>query len=808
MFKRITPQTIADWGERIYIRFLELTKRFTSTQIMALLAIIVGVLAGLGTCLFELLLYGIKAGLTHWFPVEQSHFLFLFYPVIGIILASLFVKYVVKDNISEGVTRVLYAMSRKNSYIASHNCWTSVVGGATTIGFGGSVGPEAPIVLTGAAIGSNISRLAHLNYKNTTLLLCCGAGAALAAIFKAPITGVVFVLEILMLDLTSRTVVPLLISSITAAAVALTIRGFDPIIAISLTPDDAFRLNQIPLFVLLGIFCGLMSYYFTTVNARVGAFFKKIDSPYKKWLIGGAVLGILIYIFPPLYGEGYEGFMSLMHGNTTELFNNSLFYRFSQIDWVVILFIVGTMFFKVIAMASTNAAGGVGGTFAPSLFVGAFMGAITALVCNTLFGWNLSLVSFTLVGMAGVMSGVMKAPLTSIFLIAELSSGYGLFIPLMITACIAFAIDYYLDPDSIYTKQLRQNGELITHNKDESVFVFLRLDDLIQDDGVYIHPSQTLGDIVQIMSRERHDDYFPVLDNEKHLLGIVRLNDVREDLFNPQKYGNPITRYMLLSPDTILQHEQIQSVLRRFGGTFAPSLFVGAFMGAITALVCNTLFGWNLSLVSFTLVGMAGVMSGVMKAPLTSIFLIAELSSGYGLFIPLMITACIAFAIDYYLDPDSIYTKQLRQNGELITHNKDESVFVFLRLDDLIQDDGVYIHPSQTLGDIVQIMSRERHDDYFPVLDNEKHLLGIVRLNDVREDLFNPQKYGNPITRYMLLSPDTILQHEQIQSVLRRFDENHVWVLPVVDKEKHYLGYISKSRIMTAYREQLVKISQ
>ena len=554
MFKRITPQTIADWGERIYIRFLELTKRFTSTQIMALLAIIVGVLAGLGTCLFELLLYGIKAGLTHWFPVEQSHFLFLFYPVIGIILASLFVKYVVKDNISEGVTRVLYAMSRKNSYIASHNCWTSVVGGATTIGFGGSVGPEAPIVLTGAAIGSNISRLAHLNYKNTTL----------AAIFKAPITGVVFVLEILMLDLTSRTVVPLLISSITAAAVALTIRGFDPIIAISLTPDDAFRLNQIPLFVLLGIFCGLMSYYFTTVNARVGTFFKKIDSPYKKWLIGGAVLGILIYIFPPLYGEGYEGFMSLMHGNTTELFNNSLFYRFSQIDWVVILFIVGTMFFKVIAMASTNAAGGVGGTFAPSLFVGAFTGASLALVCNTLFGWEVSIVSFTLVGMAGVMSGVMNAPLTSIFLIAELSSGYGLFIPLMITACIAFAIDYYLDPDSIYTKQLRQNGELITHNKDESVFVFLRLDDLIQDDGVYIHPSQTLGDIVQIMSRERHDDYFPVLDNEKHLLGIVRLNDVREDLFNPQKYGNPITRYMLLSPDTILQHEQIQSVLRRF----------------------------------------------------------------------------------------------------------------------------------------------------------------------------------------------------------------------------------------------------
>lgn len=557
-------QNFTKYGEQLYLWFLGLTKRLSNSQVMALLAVIVGILAGLGTCVFEVLLYGIKAGLTRWFPVEQSQFLFLLYPVVGIILATLFVKYLVKDNISEGVTRVLYAMSRKGSHLAGHNCWTSIVGGATTIGFGGSVGPEAPIVLTGAAIGSNVGKLAHLNYKNTTLLLCCGAGAALAAIFKAPITGVVFVLEILMLDLTSRTVIPLLIASITAAAIALLLRGFDPIIAISLTPADAFQLQQIPLFILLGVLCGLMSYYFTSVNAKVGALFRTIDSPYKKWLLGGAVLGVLIYIFPPLYGEGYEGFMSLMHGNPTELFNNSLFYSFRHIDWVVILFIIGTMFFKVIAMASTNAAGGVGGTFAPSLFVGAFMGAITALVCNTLFGWELSLVSFTLVGMAGVMSGVMKAPLTSIFLIAELSSGYGLFIPLMITSCIAFAMDYYLDPDSIYTKQLRQRGELLTHNKDESVFVLLKLEELIEDDAVYINSTQTLGDIVQIMSRERHDDYFPVLDDTGHLLGIVRLNDMREDLFNPQKYATPITHYMIQSPDKILQHEQIQSVLRRF----------------------------------------------------------------------------------------------------------------------------------------------------------------------------------------------------------------------------------------------------
>ncbi|HIW65802.1 MAG TPA: chloride channel protein, partial [Candidatus Alistipes intestinipullorum] len=407
--------------DRIYPAFLRLTRRLSNSQIMMLLAVVVGVLASLGTYLFEMLLYAIKSGLTNWFPVDSAHFLFLIYPAVGIILATLFVKYIVRDNISEGVTRVLYAMSRKNSRIARHNCWTSIVGGATTIGFGGSVGPEAPIVLTGAAIGSNVGRVARLNYKNTTLLLCCGAGAALAAIFKAPITGVVFVLEILMLDITAGSVIPLLIASITATTMAFMLRGFDPILAVTLAPEDAFELWQIPLFILLGVSCGLMAWYFTSMNARIGRFFKGMDKQYKKWIWGGAILGILIFVFPPLYGEGYEGITTLMHGNAQVLFDNSLFYRFREIEWVVLLFVIATMFFKVIAMASTNAAGGVGGTFAPSLFVGAFTGASLALVCNMLFHWNVSIVSFTLVGMAGVMSGVMKAPLTSIFLIAELS---------------------------------------------------------------------------------------------------------------------------------------------------------------------------------------------------------------------------------------------------------------------------------------------------------------------------------------------------------------------------------------------------
>ena len=549
--------------DRIYRMFLRLTRRLSNRQMMMLLAVAVGVLAGVGTYLFEMLLYGIRNGLTHWFPVDSAHVLLLFYPAVGIILATLFVKYVVRDNISEGVTRVLYAMSSRNSRIARHNCWTSVVGGATTIGFGGSVGPEAPIVLTGAAIGSNVGRLARLNYKNTTLLLCCGAGAALAAIFKAPITGVVFVLEILMLDITAGSVIPLLIASITATTMAFMLRGFDPILAITLAPEDAFELWQIPLFILLGVLSGLMSWYFTSMNSRVGNFFKGIDKQYKKWIWGGVVLGVLIFIFPPLYGEGYEGFTSLMHGNAQELFNNSLFYRFRDIDWVVILFVIATMFFKVIAMASTNAAGGVGGTFAPSLFVGAFTGASLALVCNTLFGWEVSIVSFTLVGMAGVMSGVMKAPLTSIFLIAELSNGYGLFIPLMTTACISFAVGYYLDPDSIYTKQLRLNGELLTHDKDQSVFVFLKLEELMETDFLRIKENMTLGDIVHIISTARRN-IFPVIDNFGRLIGVVQLDDLREDMFKHERYGRPISDYMIPPPDRIIEHETILSVMEKF----------------------------------------------------------------------------------------------------------------------------------------------------------------------------------------------------------------------------------------------------
>ncbi len=549
--------------DRAYALLLSLSRRLSERQMMIVLAVLVGVLAGFSIYLFEMLLHAIKAGLVSWFPVDRSHPLLLIYPIIGIILVSTFVRLVVRDNISEGVTRVLYAISRRNSKLPSHNTWSSIVASSTTLGFGGSVGPEAPIVLTGAAIGSTVGRFARLNYRQTTLLLCCGAGAALAAIFKAPITGVVFVLEILMLDITVGSITPLLIASITATTISFMLRGFDPILAVSLTPFDAFTLNQIPLFVLLGVLCGLMAFYLTAVNEWVGDKIRALGQKRKKWIVSGLLIGLLIYIFPPLYGEGYESITALMHGDPMRLFDNSLFFDFRYEDWALILFLVAIMFFKVIAMSATTAAGGIGGTFAPSLFIGAFMGATLAISCNLLFGWNLSIVSFTLVGMSGVMSGVMNAPLTSIFLIAELSSGYGLFIPLMIVASISFAVDYYLEPESIYTKPLSKSGELLTHNKDQSALVFLNVEKLMETDFVRLKEFNTLEDMVRIISTG-HRNIFPVIDNFGVLLGIVQLDDLREDMFKPHKYSYSIRKYMRQPQDKIVKGESIQSVLRKF----------------------------------------------------------------------------------------------------------------------------------------------------------------------------------------------------------------------------------------------------
>lgn len=562
---------------------MHVTRRLSERQLLAVLAVIVGLVAGFAAYLFEETLHGLKTLLVSWFPASSAGYLFLLYPVVGIILASLFVKYVVRDNISEGVSRVLYAISKRGSRLKPHNCYSSMVGGAVTIGFGGSVGPEAPIVLTGSAIGSNIARILRLNYRNTTLLLGCGAAAAIAAIFKAPITGLIFVLEILMLDISVGAIVPLLISSVVATTLTLFLKGFDPFLNVAV--GVTFNLKVLHIYVILAVVCGLLSFYFTHMNERIGHLFDKIKRQYVKWIAGGAALGVLIFLFPPLYGEGYESFTDLMKGSMDPIFRNSLFYEWRHDSWVVLAVLLAVMFFKVIAMSVTNAAGGVGGTFAPSLFVGAFAGASVAYVCNTWFGIEVSVVNFSLVGMAGVMTGVMKAPLTSIFLIAELSNGYGLFVPLMLVASLSFAISYWLEPDSIYTKKLRRKGELVTHNKDTAVMVFLNLEKLIEKDFSPVNIHRTLGDLVEIISSSCRN-VFPVVDDEGKLEGVILMDDIRMDMFDQSKYRVSVKKYMVRPPEIITQHEMISEVVDKFERSRAWNLPVvdknGVYLGFVS----------------------------------------------------------------------------------------------------------------------------------------------------------------------------------------------------------------------------------
>ena len=535
----------------LYRYLIIATKRLSNKQLMILLSIVVGLTAGFATFLFERILAFFRYVLTSWFAIDSASIFYLFYPIIGIILATLFVRYVVRDNINEGVTRVLYAMSKKGSRIKPHNCYSSIIASSATIGFGGSVGPEAPIVYTGAAIGSNIGSFMRLNYKNITLLLCCGAAAALSAVFKAPITGVVFVLEILMLDITVSSIIPLLISTVTATSLMFFLNGFDPVFNLDI--KHIFELKHLPFYVILGVICGLMSYYFTKINTLISTRFSRIKSMTGKWIV----------LFPPLYGEGYESLVDLMHGNIDALFNNSLFFRYRDVGWIVMLYLLATLFFKVVAMSATNGAGGVGGSFAPSLFVGAFTGATMVYMLNYFFGLELPIIPFTLVGMAGVMSGIMNAPLTSIFLIAELTNGYSLFVPLMLVSALSFAVGYYLDPYSIYTKKLSQNGELLTHNKDKSVLVFLNLRALMETDFHKITLDTTLGDVVRLIATV-HRNIFPVVSRDGTLLGVVQLDDLRADMFSPEKYGTKIDAYMIDPPDLIYQNEQIGSVLNAF----------------------------------------------------------------------------------------------------------------------------------------------------------------------------------------------------------------------------------------------------
>jgi CIC family chloride channel protein len=511
-------------------------KYLSQRQFVLLLSFFVGIFTSILAYLLKQFISWIASLLTAGFDATGSNWLFLVYPVVGIFLTALFIKYVVNDDIGHGVTKILYAISRRQGHIRRHNCWSSVIASGITIGFGGSVGAESPIVLTGSAIGSNLGRLFKVDHKTLMLLIGCGASGAIAGIFKAPIAGVVFTLEVLMIDLTMASLLPLLVSSITALVMMYIFTGTSA--EFSFTLDNAFAVERIPTSILLGIFCGLVSLYFTRAMNFCEDVFRKFSNMYVKLLLGGSVLSVLIYVFPPLYGEGYGMISLLLEGTSMQdwqaVMNNSMFYG----DQNMLLIYLGLIvLFKVFASSATNGGGGCGGIFAPCLFLGCISGFIFSRVWNiNQLGVYVPEKNYALLGMAGVMSGVMHAPLTSIFLIAELTGGYNLFVPLMIVSLVSYLTIISFEPNSVYTTRLAKKGQLLTHHKDKAALTLMSLNSVVERHDTKISPDMKLGEIVLLISREKVN-VFPVTDGTGHLLGIIELQKIRKVLFRQELYN-------------------------------------------------------------------------------------------------------------------------------------------------------------------------------------------------------------------------------------------------------------------------------
>ena len=550
---------------------------------MLVLAFVVGVLTALAGLLLKWLIHEIEYVLTHHFSITGANWLYLLYPVIGILITGLFVRYVVRDDIGHGITKILYAIARKKSSIKAHNTWSSVVASGITIGFGGSVGAEAPIVLTGSAIGSNLGRLFGLDAKRVMLLVGCGAAGAVSGIFKAPIAGLVFTLEVLMFDFTLGSLLPLLVSCVTAAAVTFFISGTDNLFEFHLT--SGFAIERLPAYISLGIFCGFISLYFTRVMNWLEDQFRRLGGPWRRFLVAAPILSVLIFLFPSLYGEGYDMIRLLLNGRGAEDWNQvmegSFFYGAPHL---LLLYLAGIIIFKVFATTATNSGGGCGGTFAPSLFLGAVSGFLFACL------WNMVFVAvpennFSLLGMAGLMSGVMHAPLTGIFLIAELTGGYGLLLPLMVVATTAYLTIIIFEPHSIYTMRLARKGELVTHNKDQAILTLMSMDSVIERYEEHLHPGDDLGEVVRQISNSTRD-VFPVVDDAGKLLAVLVLDRVRHVMFRTELYHQLHVRDLMSQcAARLTTNDAMDLVMQTFDRTKAWTLPVvdtdGLFVGFI-----------------------------------------------------------------------------------------------------------------------------------------------------------------------------------------------------------------------------------
>lgn len=564
-----------------------LSKTLSPRQFILLLSFMVGVGAALAAHILKWLIHEIEYLLTSRFDITSSNWQLLLYPVIGIFITALFIKYIVRDDIGHGVTKILYAISRRQGHIRRHNCYSSVIASAITIGFGGSVGAESPIVLTGSAIGSDLGRIFRLDHKTLMLLIGCGASGAIAGIFKAPIAGLVFTLEVLMIDLTMASLLPLLVSCLTATCITYALTGSDAMFAFNLA--DPFTVERFPITILLGIFCGLLSLYFTRTMNAFEKVFGRLKNLYAKLALGGGTLALLIYFFPPLYGEGY-GTISMLLGMTDGaeadyVLNNSLFYGHPE---YLLLFLGLILVFKVFATTATNGGGGCGGTFAPSLFLGCIGGFVFSRLWNhyELLGIHIPETNYALLGMAGVMSGVFHAPLTGVFLIAELTGGYALFIPLMIVSVASYLTINTFEPHSIYSMRLARNGELLTHHKDRSILTLMSLNAIIDKERPKLSPEMNLGQLVQAVAASK-SLHFAVTDRKGTLLGVINLNSIRKIIFRSELYRKYNAEQLMEQPPIVLRTDDAMStVMDKFQNCSSGTLPVlqpdGTFAGFVS----------------------------------------------------------------------------------------------------------------------------------------------------------------------------------------------------------------------------------
>lgn len=584
----VVLQNIGRFGDAVEAAFMKLLlwreRHIKEKTFVIILALAVGVLGGLAALVLKWLIHAISGFLTSPMSVSEGNYLYLLYPFAGIIITALYVKYVVRDNISHGVTRVLYSLSQNKSRLKKHNMYTSVIASSITIGFGGSVGAEGPIVYTGAAIGSNLGRVFRMSPRILMILVGCGAAAGIAGIFKAPIAGMLFTLEVLMIDLTTVSVMPLLIASITAATVAYVFTGYD--VEFLFIQSEPFQTWKIPYVIIMGVFLGFVSLYFTRIMNMMEKLFRRLHTPWKKAAVGGTLLALLVFLFPPLYGEGYGYITHLLGDDASTIVNNSIFYSDRTNVWWVLGFIGALVLMKSFATSATNGGGGVGGTFAPSLFVGCMSGYFFAYALNIMFGLDLPTRNFALMGMAGVMSGVMHAPLMGIFLTAELTGGYDLFLPLLMASTISYGTIKMFEPYSIYTMRLAREGKLLTHHKDRAVLTLLKMGNVIETDFVSVRPEMNLREMVDAISHSSRN-LFPVIDNEGKLLGVVLLDEIRNIMFRPDLYKRMfVNQFMSIPPARVCEGQSMEEVMKTFDETSAWNLPVvdadGRYVGFVS----------------------------------------------------------------------------------------------------------------------------------------------------------------------------------------------------------------------------------